>query len=317
MYYEKQAIQESNRELNKIKKKLAKTGLVAEEVRNAFTDDIEWVIPPLAFKPRLKESNNKMVVALSDFHIGATIHDTKGNRYNYEIACKRVEKLKLKVLEYAKAFGVTEIVVANLGDMCENLYMRDYNQPFEAEFTLAEQLSKATKLLVSFLVSLSEYSNVSYFGVAGNHDRWFFSKNTVEGDNGIKVINEGIKTFIELSGVKRINYMEVEDGFNYEHVFKVGNKTFKGIHGDFDGKNVNLEKHIAMDEEMIDCIISGHYHYHKVTESNYGRLLVTNGSLMGRNGYARKFKATSNASQTVMIVNDEEIIPLRVDLQQA
>ena len=220
-----------------------------------------------------------------------------------------------EIVKYAVRFDVTNVTVANLGDIIEGLYMRNFNQPYEAEFTLSEQISKATKLLLDFITALSEYLNVDYFGIAGNHDRWFFDKNTIDGDNAMKVINESIKTVIEMSGIERVRYIEVDEGYNYEKVLEINGKLFKFAHGDLDSKSVDVAKHIAVHEQNIDCVITGHYHNYQMMESNYGKLHITNSSLMGRNNYSRKFKASSDASQTLVIVDDKNIIPIRVGLQ--
>lgn len=316
MYQEKRETQAIRNELNKVKKQLSQTAITTEEIRNAFIDDIDWIFPNYIYEPRFTESKNKLVLIASDWHLGATVFDSKGNTYNFKVALDRIDKLKNEVIKYIRMFNITEIVVANLGDTIEGLYMRSYNQPFETEFTLSEQIVKATKLMMELLVSLSAYSNVSYFGIAGNHDRFFFDKNTVDADNAMKVINGSIKTMIELSNTKRITYMEVDELFNYEHVFKVNGKTIKAIHGDFEGRNAdNIDKHISIEQEDIDVVIMGHWHLYRAVEGNYGRWTVTNGSLMGRNSFSRKFKGSANASQSILIISDTEIIPIKIDLQ--
>lgn len=314
--YTKKEIQKESQKLRKVSKNLIDTAIVSEEIRNAFINDIDWNTPTFALHNRVEKSNHsQMIVVVSDWHIGAVIKNSNGNDYNFEIAKERIQKLYEEIIEYAYTFGVTDIVIANIGDMVEGLYMRNFNQPFEAEYNLSEQISKATKLLLDFILLLSNDLNVKYFGIAGNHDRWFFEKNTVDSDNVMKIINESIKTVLELSKIDRVEFIEVQEEFNYEKTLKVGTKTFKFIHGDNEGKNMNIDKHSSLEREEIDCLVMGHYHSHKVEEGNYGKLNIVNGSLMGRNSYSRKFKASSNASQTIIIVDGEKILPLRIDLQ--
>lgn len=314
MYYTKREVQMESLKLGKLKRELTKTAVVAEEVKNAFLNT-EWSFPEHISSPKLISETNKMVLTVSDWHFGAVVEDSKGNNYNFEVAKKRIAKLIRETEKYGALFGVTDIVVANIGDMIEGLYMRSYNQPFETEFNVADQISKVTKELIGLLIALSKTFNVSYFGVAGNHDRWFFDKNTVDGDNGMKVINEGVKTFIELSEAERIEYIEVDHNFNYEKLIEIGGKKFKFIHGDFEGKTMNIDKHIAMDQEDIDVLVMGHYHCYQVIEGNYGKLSIINGSIMGRNNFSRKFKASANASQTLIIVTEDKVVPIKVDLQ--
>lgn len=315
MYYTKREVQMESLKLGRLKREISKTAIVSDEIRRSFLQDVEWSFPDYIQQPRLMESDNKMVLTISDWHFGAVVEDSKGNSYNFEVAKQRINKLIQETVDYGILFGVTDIVVANIGDMIEGLYMRSYNQPFESEFNVAEQISKVTRELINLLVALSKTFNVSYFGIAGNHDRWFFDKNTVDSDNAMKIINEGIKTFVELSETTRIEYICVDELFNYEKMLKIGSKTFKFIHGDFEGKSMNIDKHIAMEQEDIDVLVMGHYHYHQSVEGNYGKLSVINGSLMGRNNFSRKFKASSNASQTIIIVKGDDVIPIKIDLQ--
>jgi len=316
MYQEKRETQVVRNELNKVKRELSKTAMITEEIRNAFIDDIDWSFPNYVYEPRFTSSKTKLILIISDWHIGATVEDSMGNTYNFNVALDRIAKLTNEVIKYIRLFNITEVVVANLGDMIEGLYMRNYNQPFETEFIVSKQISKATKTIMQLLSDISAYANVSYFGIAGNHDRWFFEKNTVDSDNAMKVINEGIQTIIEFTQTKKIQYIEVDELFNYEKVFDVNGMTFKGVHGDFEGKNAdNLDKHISVEQEKIDCLLMGHWHQYKALEGNHGKWTIVNGSLMGRNNFSRKFKGASNASQSIVIVSEDEIIPIKIDLQ--
>ena len=80
-------------------------------------------------------------------------------------------------------YNITDVVVVNSGDSIENLYMRD-NQSYDCEFNLNEQIVYATKLLYGFCTSVSEFANIEFVSVGGNHNRGNGSKNAnVEGDN--------------------------------------------------------------------------------------------------------------------------------------
>lgn len=314
--YKKREVQLEALKLNRLKRRLVSTGVTSEEIRDSFLNDIDWSAPSYLPVEKIREtSKSEMVVVLSDWHIGATIKNSNGNSFNLKIARDRIEKLLEETIKYAIRFGVTDITVANCGDFIEGLYMRNFNQPYEAELDLSEQISNATKLLIDFLMTLSSHFNVKYFGIAGNHDRWFFDKNTVDSDNAMKIINESVRTAIEISDSNRISYVEVEDNFNYEKIINIGGKVFKFVHGDLEGKNMDISKHESANRQNIDCLVMGHYHHHEVIEGNYGKMNIMNGSLMGRNSYSRKFKAETDASQTLIIVEGETIIPIKVGLQ--
>lgn len=321
MYIEKQDTMKIRRDLNKIKRELSTPLLLAEEVRNAMLDDVEINIPPLAYDPPTKFNSQptKAVVVITDWHIGATVNNMKGNSYNFEIAQKRITKYMNKVIEYCDQFNINDITVACIGDMVEHVNMRNVNQSYEAEFPLAKQIVNATKLITKFIVNLSEFVNVDIFCIAGNHDRFQGNKaDMIDTDNAMYVIAENIKNTVELLDLPRLNFIEVDEEFNYEHVLEMNGKKIKFVHGDMERKadGSKLDKHIVADEEFYDAIVMGHFHYFEVIERNYGRMEIRVGSPMGRNSFSRKFKANSDAGQAMLVVTEEDILPIRVSLQE-
>ncbi|UOE58208.1 metallophosphoesterase family protein [Cytobacillus oceanisediminis] len=320
MYLEKQDFMRVKRELNKVKRELSKPLLIAEEVRNVMLDDTDFQIPPLALNPPYQFTHStKAIIVITDWHIGATVHHMKGNHYNFKIAQKRIDKLLKKSLEYCDQFGIWDVTVACIGDMVEHINMRNVNQSYEAEFPLAEQIVKATKLITSFIVNLSEYVNVDFFCIAGNHDRFQANKtDVIDTDNVMYVIAENIKNTLELLNLPKVKFIEADKHFNYEHVVEINGKRIKLVHGDFEKRTDKgkIDKHIAADEEFYDAVIMGHFHYFEVIERNYGNLEIRVGSPMGRNSYSRKFKANSDPSQAIIIVTNEDIIPIRIGLNE-
>lgn len=317
IYHEKRENQLVLSELNKVKRELTLTSILAEEIRDVFLDNAEFNIPHYAFKPRLQTSGNKAIVSVTDIHVGALIDNVYGNSYNYEIAKIRMDAYKKKVLDYCNCFNITEVMVCGLGDFVEHMYMR-YKQSGEAEFGLAKQILKATELIIDFLVSLAEYLNVEYTGIAGNHDRLQGNKDiSFDDDNANVIINYNIKTFINAIKSPRLTYVDVAD--DATEINKVINgKKIKLVHGHLDdGNKVNrIKSYISMQEEFFDCLIYGHLHNFKVEDSENGRMSVGVGSLAGRNSYSKKLGFGVNASQMILIVTGEgDLVPIRVDLQ--
>lgn len=320
MYLEKQHFMQIKRELNKVKRELSKPLLIAEEIRNVLLDDATFNIPPFAYEPpyQFVKSETKAIIVCTDWHIGATVHHMKGNFYNFEIAKKRIQKLLKKAIEYCDQFNINDVTVAVTGDLVEHISMRNINQSYEAEFPLAEQIVKATKLLTSFLVNLSEFVNVEAFCIAGNHDRFQPNKaDMIDTDNVMYVIAENLKNTIEILDLPRLNFVDVDPHFNYEHVVELNGKRIKFVHGDMEKRmdKGKMEKHVHADEQTYDALIMGHFHYFEVIERNFGSLEIRVGSPMGRNSYSRKFKANSDAGQAIVIVTKEDIIPIRISLQ--
>ena len=317
IYYRNEEARKSFLKLSKVKRDLSTTGIAVEELREIFLDDLNIEIPHYVYKPRLSESKNKLIVVLTDIHVGVVVNNMNGNSYNYEIAKKRLDKYKQEILDYCKAFNVNDIYVCNLGDLIENFYMR-YNQSQDCEFLMAEQINKATKLIVNFITSLSEYVNVEYEGIAGNHDRSNGNqKENFDGDNGNVIINENIKNFIELTNAEKLTF--IDNGMYAKSIVKeIYGEKIKLIHGDEEGSNDKdkVAKHSTADNTFYKTIVQGHYHNFKTIDENYGRKFVYVGCLMGRNAYSHKMKCDTNASQAIILCREDgQQIPICVDLQ--
>jgi len=302
--------------LNKLKRDLTLIGVISEQVREAILNELNEVIPEFSQNERLPLSNGRMVVLLSDWHIGALIDNVMGNSYNYEIARKRIAKFFKKITRIASSENITEIDVVCLGDMTEHVSMRKVNQSFESEFPLAVQIVKAYELIRDFLVNLSAYFNVTYRGISGNHDRMNGDKSdNIDGDSTIFVINFMIKEFIEKSNAPRITYLE-SDHINYSASIEINGIKIKAVHGDNEKGNKKLASHSDMDNENYNILVMGHLHHHSVKEVGQNKFEVYVGSLQGANNYAMKGKFLSNASQGVIVIDEYGDIDIkRIDLQ--
>ncbi|ALA47833.1 metallophosphoesterase family protein [Brevibacillus laterosporus] len=317
LYFTKREIQMESLKLNRLKRELTLFGVVAEEVRDAILNKLNQAVPTYTYQPRLPVGKARMIVFLSDWHIGATIHDVNGNSYNFSVSKKRIAKFITKIKRIAKQEGITDIDVVCLGDMTEHISMRKITQSFEAEFPLAVQIVKAYELIRDFVVNLSEDFNVSYRGVSGNHDRMNGNKeDNIDSDSTIFVINFMMKEFIEKTNAPRIVYHEV-DNINYSATLEVNGINIKCVHGDNEKQNSKLSSHSDMDNKNYNVLAMGHLHHHSVKEVGQNKYEVYFGSLQGVNNYAKKGKFLSNASQGFLIVDEYGDIDIRrVDLQE-
>lgn len=317
LYYTKREVQMESLKLGRLKREITLYGVIAEQVHGALVTEINEIIPNHAYQERLPIiDEGRMVVLLSDWHIGATVDNVMGNTFNYEVAQKRIDKYLSRVKKIAHDEGITEINVVCMGDMTEHVSMRKVNQAHEAEFPLAVQIVKAYELIRNFIVGLSEDFNVTYRGIGGNHDRMNGDKNdNIDGDSTIFVINFMVKEFIEKANASRITYVEV-DQINYSTSFYVGKYNMKFVHGDNEKGNKKLASHADIDNTSYNVLAMGHLHHHSVREVGQNKYEVYVGSLMGANNYGVKGKFLSNASQGIILVNSlGEIEIKRIDLQ--
>lgn len=312
-YYTKREIQLESQKLNKMQRELAKTGIALSEITGALKD-ISINIPQLPILKN-KKDKTKMFALISDWHIGVIVELGDLNAFNYKIATTRVQTYINKVLKIAKDNNISEITVVNCGDMIEGAYMRG-SQAFEVEFTFGEQIAKATELLFDMLVKLSGSVKVKYVGIAGNHDRIVASKDlNADGDTAMKIVNGSIKQLINVSRSileDRIEFIEADN--EYSTTIVANERKIKFVHGDNESKgDGKLAKHSLFDEEIIDCLVYGHYHHFKVHELGRDKMEVQVGSIKGADNYSKRLKLCSHPSQAVMLVyQDGEIDARRV-----
>lgn len=315
--FEKQVNQDLLREINKNMREMSRTVVMVEEFRNVLLDDIDFSVPHYIYEPKRPSSKTKGILLVTDWHIGAVVDDCLGNYYNYEIAVKRLNELKRKSLDYCRIYHITDLYIIGLGDWVEHHYMRD-NQSQWCEFGVSMQIAKASKLLFDLIVSLSEYTNVTFGSIAGNHDRFNGDKSkSFDNDNSNVVIMEGIKEKLEILKSDRIKLLEI-DSHATEIRLTINGKTFKFLHGDKDKGSMKkrMKDHISMDNEFIDYLIHGHLHHYYGIDDDNGRMVIGIGCLMGKNNYSKQLGSSVDASQAFIVVDESgEITPIRIGLQ--
>ena len=298
-YIIKQETKNKLNQINRIKREFVKSIEIANDINDFLIEDQKDYIPYFDYDP-VEHSNNKIIVNIGDLHVGYVINGYKGNYYNYNILLKRLEKVTQEVKRYCELYDVTDVIVCNLGDVVENAYMRRTNQAYTCEFNFSQQIVKAEKAIFRFLNTISDFANVEFYSVGGNHNRITQKDENIEGDNINVIINENLKTLVEISNNSRITINDV-DYLEDCAEFKVNNTRVKIFHGDNRPKE---DKKIA--DNNYDLIIRGHYHAFSTSKQNNCQV-VTNGCTFGFNPYSAKMGYETPASQSLIVINEEEI----------
>jgi predicted phosphodiesterase len=301
MSYEKRENQQVLTQINKGKRELIDFALITEQIGQAFKDH-DWSEFELSVEPKTSKSGKKMIVALTDLHIGALVN-TDVNTYNYEVAKQRISEYAEKVISKANYNYISDIHIVNLGDVIEHSNMR-YGQAFNAEFVYSEQLVRASDLIIKFIKAIAEEGfKITYAGFAGNHDRTNDKDKNIDGDHAQRPINHAIKIFIENANIGDVTYVQAKD---YSHrLLDINGRNFKFLHGDLDSyKDESLVgKHSAMDGVEYDLVIMGHFHHFREIEVGIDKRIVMFGSLKGSDEYSEKIRRMSVASQGMIIVD--------------
>lgn len=305
----KKQLQSEKSEINKFKKEFVKSISIAEELAEIQrAEGFKVEVPEHCYNFVNIVSDYNMIVNISDWHIGYVINNCKGNYYNWEIANERVNQLINEIHKYAKLYNVKKIYVINTGDVIENVSMRK-NQSQYCEFNQSEQINHAIKLIFRFLVAISDKCEVEYDSIAGNHDRQNgdLSAN-LDGDNAETIIRDQIGNLIEIGKIEKITVIDRPHTDN-EIIKEINGVLIKARHGHDvikDDKR-QLKADISMDEAFYKLLIKGHEHNFRCVSENKGRYIVSTGCLSGYNDYSTKFGCATNASQTIIILNQDKI----------
>lgn len=313
-----QLVRNKTNKMNKIKRDFVKSIEISNDIKECLMKHTE--MPTIDGERIEMPTKNKLIVQCGDWHIGYTIKGYKGNYYSYDIAKKRLGRLKEEIRNMCKIYNINEITLVNCGDIIENTYMRR-NQSYECEFDMSEQIALAGQLLYQFATELSQLDdgkNVDIVSIGGNHSRMNDKDANIEGDNANVIIVKNLHFYKELSGNEKIKILDV-DFRDDSAIFEVNGMNFKAIHGDNRPREKKklYDSETTMDSQIYKIIFRGHDHNFNIMSQNSGGYVITCGSLFGYNPYSVKnMGCTTNASQTLVVVGEKDIEAIKdVSLQ--
>ena len=312
-----QAAQDRNRIANKSFREHARVENAVEEYNEAILRILSQVGHSLAGCDRrsgaLNPESPVVVVHLSDNHFNELVN-LPTNRFDFQVAAKRLQLLAQKVRQYAVPMGAEKVVVFFGGDLMNS------DRRLDELLAMSTNRAKATLLAVhlykQFLLDLRSDFFVDCFGVTGNESRakkdlgWV---DVVATDNYDFTIYSMLQVIFEAVEDRGMRFHDF--GAN-EVVFKVHNETFLGIHGHqvnaSDQKKVQamIGKYAAKGIN-ITHIICGHIHATMVSD-----YISRNASLVGSNAYSEEALGfVSKAAQNIHIVTPQGLDGIKCDLQ--
>lgn len=302
--YAKRGAQNQFRQLNKVKRELTDSLLLFDEIERVIQKSgvgNNYIHEPIVLNEN--ETIKTMIACISDLHYGALV-EVEGYTYDTTIAKELLNEYGNRLIALSKRENVNRIIVVNLGDLIEGSYMRTQNA-YSTERVFSEQINEASDLIINFLTKLSEFVEVEYAGINGNHDRVFLKNDNLYGDGAVSLSNKIIETFVKYSGNKRIAYKQAEP---YHHIEDVHGKKFLFVHGD---KTALARKTILSEQSTLynlalDAVIGGHIHHFTMREVGCDKFVATFGSLKGSDEYSLKTIGTSSSrSQGVILVGED------------
>lgn len=249
-------------------------------------------------------SDNDLIVCLSDLHIGETF-DSWFGKYDSDIAKERLNQYLDEIVKIGKRHNSENVFVSCLGDTVSgNIHLSIQVSNRE---NLIDQIKLSSEYIASFCVELSKhFKNVCLIGVAGNHSRCIADKNKDIKDERLDTLITWIVEQMTLH-VSNISVLENEIDTGIAS-FGVRGNTFLGVHGDYDAmSDAGISKLVMAVGTMPYAILGGHRHTPAYREFNNIKF-IQSGNLAGvGDDFTVSHRLTGKANQTVLVCNNKGI----------
>jgi len=298
-------------DLNRIKNKAFREHSRLENALVEYNKALIDLLKAESLKTTIKQHKSKgkqaIIVQIADTHFNELV-SLKNNKYDFEVASKRLQKFAHHIKEYASFYNVNEIFIAITGDLLNS------DRRLDEKLSLSTNRAKSTflgvHLLKHFILDLNSIANVSVGCVSGNESRayelgWV---DMVATDNYDFTIFEILRMLLP-----DINF--ITSG-GLELVVEVNGHNCLLIHGHQLGnmQNDKIAKVIskyARNGIILDFMMCGHLHETKITD-----MFARSSSLVGANAYSENaLLLSSRAAQNIYIMKDNERHDIRIDLQ--
>ena len=247
-------------------------------------------------------SDNDLIIMLSDLHIGQTFASAWG-RYNLEVAKDRINQYLNKIVDIQKMHNSENCFVSLQGDMISNSIHKTL--AVTNRENVIEQVIQASEMITSFLAKLSEYFNtVTVASVVGNHSRIDKKEDALKDERLDSIIEWYAKS--KLEQFENIQFIDNID--NTITGFWCREKFYAIVHGDYDKFDMPGIARLSMMLGFFPyCVLFGHKHHSAFTEIN-GIKLVQSGSFPGSgDDHTIERRLSGRPSQTILVCNDKGI----------
>jgi predicted phosphodiesterase len=300
-------------DLNRIERKSFREGTRQENALVEYNTEIIKLLKRESLKTKLSKKKHNtdaaIVIQLADLHLNELV-ELESNKYDFDVASKRLQKYAYKVKEYVKFHKANKVLIAITGDLINS------DRRLDEKLSMATNRAKATflgvHLLKYFILDINEIAEVQVCCVTGNESRvtefcgWV---DMVASDNYDFTIFEMLRLLLP-----DINFLR---GDALELVVEINGKNMLVIHGHqlgrMDSNQVGkvISKYSAKGV-IIDFIICGHLHETMIRDN-----IARSASLVGSNAYSENaLNLSGTAAQNIYCFTDDGRHDIRIDLQE-
>ena len=300
-------------DLNRIERKSFREGTRQENALVEYNTEIIKLLKRESLKTKLSKKKHNteaaIVVQIADTHFNELV-ELESNKYDFDIASKRLQKYAYKVKEYVKFHKANKVLICITGDLINS------DRRLDEKLSMATNRAKATflgvHLLKHFILDINETAEVQVCCVTGNESRVNFELGWVDmvaSDNYDFTIFEMLRLLLP-----DINFLR---GDALELVVEINGKNMLVIHGHqlgrMDSNQVGkvISKYSAKGV-IIDFIICGHLHETMIRDN-----IARSASLVGSNAYSENaLNLSGTAAQNIYCFTDDGRHDIRIDLQE-
>lgn len=295
LFDERTALNKTLRENARVEEDLSKLELLIQNNGTTTLPQVQNVYD---------DSDNDLVIALSDFHLGLKTDNYFG-AYDSDVAGDRLAQYLNRIIKIKELHNSENAYVFLLGDLLNGEI--HFTAQLENRENVTEQVQKVAELISVFVYELSKYFKCVYInGVAGNHSRTSFKDQVLRGNRLDNLIPWYMKA--KLAHLNNVIFID-ED--NYDPT--IGCCTIRGkeyllVHGDYDSfSERGISKLVMMLGFKPTAVFYGHLHRCSYDDIA-GVKIIRSGSFSGTSDdYTISKRLSGKPSQMVCVVDDDGI----------
>ena len=280
-----------------------------ELIQRAFSINVK----SFDYKPSpVIDSNEDMVVCLSDLHAGIEVQNW-WNTYNTGILKQRLHKYLDEICEIQKLHQCKMCNVVLGGDNISGAIHA--NLRLQNNENVIEQLKIAITYIGEFIYSLQDwFEEINVYSVSGNHSRLSANKDDhLKGEE----LDDMIPFCLNLQFEKNKNVRIIDTHERLDSTisaFKTrGDKLFYIVHGDKD-QPANVVKNLTlMSGIKPDGIIMGHRHNNSLS-TEHSVKIVQCGCVVGMDDYCVDKRISGEPEQCVFITSENRTVKCLYDI---
>lgn len=243
-------------------------------------------------------SDNDLLVVLSDLHIGATFSSAFGE-YDSDIAKRRLNDYLNEILTIRARHNSQSVYVVLAGDIINGSIHKTI--AITNRENVIDQVKLAAEYISAFCFELSQnFANVYFSDCAGNHSRIDRKEDALHDERLDSLISWIVaKLLSHVGNFVVMAHSNIDSGIAG---FDIRGKDYVAVHGDYDtASRTSVSRLMQMLRYMPYAVIMGHRHFPAVTDES-GVRVIQGGSLCGAgDDYTIEKRLIGKPSQTVCV----------------